>query len=310
MKRVLITGANGFVGRHLCQHLLNHTDWYLILLDQILDDELCSKGRVTRLEGGLENAAIIERALSFPLDIVFHLAALPGGAAEQNPGLSREINLNATLDLLDGLGRQGNCPRVVYSSTIAVLGSPLPEVVDDQSPVRPRMIYGTHKAMIELALADYTRRNKLNSVAVRLPGIIARPFMPNGLKSAFLSNAFHHIAAGHRFTSPVSCEATMWLMSVQQCVKNLVHAARVSDNAIPTSRVVTLPAVRTTMQALLETLLYQTGSSESLLEWQPDEDLEQDFGQQPPLLTPVAEAAGFRSDQDLASLVAAGLSLI
>ena len=226
MKNVMITGAGGFVGRHLCELLLNTTDWQLTLLDNMFtDDWLAENQRVTKIAGQLQDTSILDQVFSTVFDVIFHLASLPGGAAEQDPDLSKEVNLDATLDLFERAAAQGNCPRIVFTSTIAVLGAPMPAIVDDNCLILPAMTYGAHKAMTELALADASRRGTLDAVTVRLPGIVARPLTKNGLKSAFLSNAFHLLAAGEAFISPVSEQATMWLMSVQQCAANLAKGA-------------------------------------------------------------------------------------
>lgn len=310
MKNVMITGAGGFVGRHLCELLLNTTDWQLTLLDTMLaEDWLADNQRVTKITGQLQDADTLERAFSRVYDVVFHLASLPGGAAEQDPELSKVVNLDATLALFERAAAQGNCPRIVFTSTIAVLGAPMPAIVDDNCLIIPAMTYGAHKAMTELALADASRRGLLDAVTVRLPGIVARPLAKSGLKSAFMSNAFHLLAKGHEFISPVSEQATLWLMSVQQCAANLALGATLDSTNMPTSRVVTLPALRVSMSDLLDEIVSQAGASKQLISWQADPQLEVLFGQHPPLLTPAAEKAGFSHDVDLSSLVTKALLL-
>ncbi|MFX5195305.1 NAD-dependent epimerase/dehydratase family protein, partial [Acinetobacter baumannii] len=81
-------------------------------------------------QGDFSDTALIEQALAQPVDVVFHLASIPGGMAEQNYELSRKVNVDAMLFLFEQLKQQGNCPRVVFASTIAVYGSDLPEQVD------------------------------------------------------------------------------------------------------------------------------------------------------------------------------------
>ncbi|MBN27813.1 MAG: epimerase [Alteromonadaceae bacterium] len=310
MKNVMITGAGGFVGRHLCELLLNTTDWQLTLLDNMFtDDWLAENQRVTKIAGQLQDTSILDQVFSTVFDVIFHLASLPGGAAEQDPDLSKEVNLDATLDLFERAAAQGNCPRIVFTSTIAVLGAPMPAIVDDNCLILPAMTYGAHKAMTELALADASRRGTLDAVTVRLPGIVARPLTKNGLKSAFLSNAFHLLAAGEAFISPVSEQATMWLMSVQQCAANLAKGATLDSSNMPKSRVVTLPALRISMSELLDEIVSQCGASKQLISWKAEVELEVLFGQQPPLLTPAAEKAGFCHDDDLSTLVAKALLL-
>ncbi len=309
MKRVIVTGAGGFVGKQLCQVLIEQTDWHLVLIDNVLSHLLLPDERVTLIEAGLQDEGVLDRAFASPCDTLFHLAAVPGGAAEQDPALSKTVNLDATLAMFERAAAQANCPRIVFSSTIAVLGAPMPEVVDDSCPIVPAMTYGTHKAMVELALADLSRRGLVDSVTVRLPGIVARPLAKNGLKTAFLSNVFHLLARNEPFVSPVSQQATTWLMSVQQCAQNLFHASTLDSALMPVSRVVTLPALRVVMGEFVTEIARQANVSLSLVSWEPDEGLEQGFGKQPPLYTPAADKAGFVHDADIAALVANGVSL-
>lgn len=309
MKRAIITGAGGFIGTHLVEGLLSSTNWYLTLLDNyIADDWLKNNSRVSKIVADISQIENIQLALTEPCDYLFHLAAIPGGAAELNPQLSRQINLNATLDLFEQVALQKNCPRVIYSSTIAVLGA-VSETVNDDTPNLPIMSYGTHKAMVELALADAHRRGNIEAIILRLPGIVARPLTENGLKSAFLSNAFHLLSQGKHFVSPVSKDATMWLMSVQQCVENLIWATQLDSQDMPISRAVTLPALRVSMQRLLQEIVAQSKRSHKHISWQPDPQLEVSFGQQPILNTPAAIKAGFKHDDHLYSMVEKALLL-
>jgi hypothetical protein len=104
----------------------------------------------------------------------------------------------------------------------------------------------------------------------------------------------------------------MWLMSVGRCVDNLLNAAGVAPEALPTSRAMTLPAIRVTMAELIaaigEGARGEGGGADGAraapaVTYQPDAALERAFGAYPPLTTVVAEAAGFRNDGDIASLV-------
>ncbi|TXS90306.1 NAD-dependent epimerase/dehydratase family protein [Parahaliea maris] len=307
--KVVVTGAGGFVGRALAQRLACDASLSLTLMDTQLPVIECpDRERIQSVQGQLQDAAVREKILSGGVDVLFHLAALPGGAAEGNPELSREVNLDSTLNLFEEAAAAGSNPRIVFTSTIAVLGAPLPPVVDDNCRIQPAMVYGTHKAMVELALADMSRRGQLDAVSVRLPGIVARPPAPSGLKSAFMSNLFHALQAGEPFTSPISPQGTLWLMSVERCVDNLVHAAKLDSKTMPASRVVTLPALRCTMGELAGAVAAQCEVAESLVSYQADEGLEAHFGTHPPLQTPAAESAGFSDDDSLQNLVQRALA--
>ncbi len=252
----------------------------------------------------MRQANILASAFEAGARSVVHLVSLPGGAAEADPDLSFAVNVEASLTLMGEAARRLDRPRFVYSSSIAVFGDPLPEAgVDDATPLRPRLIYGLHKRMVEDALATLTRRGELDAVGLRLPGIVARPEGAAGLKSAFMSDVFHAIAAGRTITLPVSRQAEVWLMSVQQTAACLAHAVSMDTAFLPEDRVVTLPALRVTMEALVVAIAAANGQSVCDVRYQADEALEAAFGRHPILSTPAAERAGFRHDGSVEALV-------
>lgn len=304
--RIAITGASGFVGRHLCARLLD-AGAEVVGLD-VTDVDMPRGTKV--VSGDIADPAVRARALAGGLDALIHLATVPGGAAEADPASSRRINLDASYDLLVETGAVRPGARVVFASSIAVLGDRLPGAVDDATPLSPRMIYGGHKAMMEQALAMLSNRGIIDGVTVRLPGILARPQGPSGLKSAFLSDLFHALRAGRAFTCPVSSEGTIWAQSLARCTDNLVHALGLNSALLPPTRSVTLPALRIGMGDLVHEIARQCRFLPTLVDYRPDPDLEAAFASNPPLATPAAERAGFAHDGDLASLVASALATL
>lgn len=302
--KAIITGAGGFIGQELVKQLAANSTNELYLFDaQFPDNFYQDRNHVTCIEGNLADSNARTELLSRDFDVLFHLAALPGGASEEDPELSKQINLTATLALVEEAAAKVKCPRIVYSSTIAVLPTPMPELVDDNCPLVPELTYGAHKAMVEIALADLSRRGIIDSIGVRLPGIVARPPASSALKSAFLSNVFHALKAGEAFVSPVSAKATMWLMSAHKCAENLIYAATVDSNKMPKSRCVTLPVIRASMTELVTAIANEVQQSTSLVSYQPNSQLEAIFGSQPPIKTTAAEQAGFKNDKTLQLLV-------
>jgi len=309
--KVLVTGAGGFIGREVLRRLASEPDLRVIALDARLDG-LVASPTLTLCTGDLCEASTRAAAIGDGVDVLVHLASVPGGAAEADPALSQRVNVDATLDLFAAAARVGNRPRVVFASTIAVYGDPLPaQGVDDATPPAPRMIYGAHKAMAEIGVATLSRRGAIDGLSLRLPGILARPKGPSGQKSAFMSNLFHALREGQPFVSPVSAQGTMWLMSVTQCAENLARAIRSVDFArLPPGRAFTLPAQRVTMGALAHAVARQAGASAVAVTYLPDAALEAGFAAQPPLATPAAEAAGFAHDGDVDTLVSRALAVI
>ncbi len=304
---ILVTGAGGFVGRALVGALSAQGRGRIVAVDSRFGSPMQGEG-VEAVEADLTDPAAIAQICVGGIEAVIHLAAVPGGAAEADPLLSRRVNVDATSDLIETVAKQGSRPRFVFASTIAVFGDPLPaEGVDDDTPLRPRLIYGAHKAMVETLVATMSRRGAINGISLRLPGVVARPKGPSGLKSAFMSDLFHALAAGEAFTSPVSEAAALWLMSVEQCAQNLVHALDVDEGLLPPSRAMTLPALRVTMADLAAAVAAATGADPALVGYAPDAALEAAFGAHPPLSTALADTAGFRHDGQVGALVAQAL---
>ncbi len=301
--RVVVTGAGGFVGAALVRALAFEGARVTALDSQ----SFTAPSAVRKIVGDILDPYAVGAALADGADIVIHLAALPGGAAAADPALSRRINVDATLNLFDAVGAANPSVRLVYASTVAVLGPSLPERVDDSTPRRPGMAYGAHKLMAEIALAELTRQRALDGIAVRLPGIVARPGGNTALKSAFMSDVFHAVAGGRPFVSPVSHGATMWLMSLRCCVRNLLHASNVDPSHLPEARALTLPVVRASMAELVAAIARHCGTDPSLVSYAPDAQLEHAFGNYPTLETGLADAAGFASDGGLDDLVSAVL---
>jgi D-erythronate 2-dehydrogenase len=312
---LLITGASGFIGRALSSRLLSDAArrprglgpiGRLTLMD--LRFEGPEVARVRRLSGSIADPALLARAFDTPVDVVFHLASVPGGAAEVNYELGRQVNLDATLKLLETARAQavgGSKPPVfVFASSIAVLGAPLPPHVTDTTPPQPKLTYGAQKLLGEILVSDFSRRGWVDGRSIRLPGIVARPPARTGQLSAFLSDILRELAAGHSYDCPVAADATTWLMSVHCMVDNLLRAAVLPAAACKDTRVWTLPAQRTSMTQLVQAVADVYG--EDVLQrvsYQSNPALEANFGCYPPLSTPAAEAVGFRHDGDLPTLV-------
>jgi len=314
--RVLVTGASGFIGGTLVRllrdegHIGDQAIDVLAAADQRLP--LSDAPGLLALEGDLAGAAMLRRIVDFAPQVCFHLAAVPGGAAEADPLLSRRVNLDGTLDLFQTLAdaartRREAPPVVVYASTIAVYGSPLPDPVTPDSPTRPALIYGAHKLACEMMLADFTRRGLLDGRSLRLPGIVARPRAPSGLLSAFMSELLHTLAAGEPFTCPVGPQATAWWMSAARCAQNLVHAASMDparDAASQATRAWPLPVLRLSIAEVVRTLSRVHGvDGDRLVRYAPQPGIEAVFGRYPPLDDRAARALGLRDDGTPEALV-------
>jgi nucleoside-diphosphate-sugar epimerase len=308
MTRVLVTGAGGFIGgvlvRRLLQHGLDGRPVTRVVAVDLALPNLPADARLQAVAGSIAEDAVLQNALAEPVDAVFHLASVPGGAAEQNPDLGRRVNLDATLRLLDGLRDQGGAPRLVFASTIAVYGECLPAVVDEQSAAAPALSYGAQKLAGEIMIADAARRGWVQACSLRLPGVVARPGDGAGLMSAFMSQLFWKLRAGVPIVVPVSADGAAWWISVGACVDNLLHAACMATAALGPRRMAQMPAQHLTVADVVAALARAYGADRSaLVRYEPQALVQRLFASYPPLHTPAAEALGFRHDGSVDALV-------
>jgi nucleoside-diphosphate-sugar epimerase len=145
--RFLITGATGFIGKHLTTLLLQEGHQLVCLVRDPKKLEADIASRVEVLRGDL--SLFQDASLVLPeVDVVVHLAAVIAGKNEAEYGA---INFDAVKDLLDALRRQRWQPkRVLFASSLAAAGPNHHEAPhtedDDVMPIDP---YGQAKANAE-----------------------------------------------------------------------------------------------------------------------------------------------------------------
>jgi nucleoside-diphosphate-sugar epimerase len=307
---ILITGADGFIGRCLVSRLLSAGEIpglgesrRLVLLDRGFAS-LSPEARVRAVAGDFADSAILREAFAQPVDCIFHLASIPGGAAEADFERGLNVNLEGTLKLLEQARRQSHPAKLVFASTIGVYGAPLPERIDESTVAAPTLSYGAHKLIGEVLVSDYSRRAFIDGRCVRIPGIVARPPQPSGLLSGFLSNLIRTLSAGRPFVCPVAADGMSWWMSRTCVVENLLHAAGLSADEVQRRRVWLLPVLRASMAEIVAAIGRVRGQElRGLVEYRPDAALQAQFASYPPLHCPGSVAAGFRNDGTLEALV-------
>ena len=267
--RVLVTGADGFIGRALVPALrVGH--------DVIATD---------RHDGDIADPAHLDRLFEGPFDRVFHLAAIVSGAAEADFDAGRRVNLDATIGLLDRCRAQarrgGPVVRFVHASSIAVFGTPLPTRIDDATEAKPSLSYGTHKRVAELLIDDATRRGELDGRALRLSGVVVRPALPNGAHSAFNSDVIREPLAGREVECPVGADATIWVTSRRAAVANLLRLAACDGAAIGAQRAVTAPALAISVGEVVAALGRVDAAAPARVSYRPQAAIEAQFGRWP-----------------------------
>lgn len=252
--KVLIIGGAGMVGRKLAERLAKDGTLggraikALTLFDVVPPEAPAGEAfEVESLTGDLPAPGEAEKLIAGKPDVVFHLAAIVSGEAEQDFDKGYRINLDGTRHLFDAIRKTGYAPRVVFTSSIAVFGAPFPDSIPDEFHLTPLTSYGTQKAIGELLLADYTRRGIFDGVGIRLPTICVRPGKPNKAASGFFSNIIREPLVGQSAVLPVSEDVRHWHASPRSAVGFLVHAATIDGDMIGPRRNLSMPGVSVTV---------------------------------------------------------------
>ena len=121
--KVLVVGSEGFIGQFLVAQLLQGVASQITLLDVRMAPR-APDPRLRIVAGDITDRSTLERAIDGGVDCVFHLASIPGGAAEQNFELGLKVNLQATIELLEVLRLSGTKPRLVLPAPSASMACP------------------------------------------------------------------------------------------------------------------------------------------------------------------------------------------
>ena len=200
-------------------------------------------------------------------DIIFHLAAIVSGEAEADFEKGYRINLDGTRNLLEAIRLQGQDykPKLIFTSSIAVFGTPFPTAIDDEFLSAPLTSYGTQKAICELLISDYSRRGILDGIAMRMPTVCVRPGKPNKAASGFFSNIIREPLVGLEAVLPVDDSVRHWHASPRAAVNMLVHAAELDANKLGARRAISMPGLSCTVAEQIAALTKVAGLSAAKL---------------------------------------------
>lgn len=249
---ILITGASGMIGRKLLARLVAAGALNGKPIDKLTLIDVSAPQKPQGFTGGvatsaadIADAAAARAAVTGRPDVIFHLAAVVSGEAELDFEKGVHVNLDGSRALIEAIraAGEGYRPRLVFTSSIAVFGAPFPDAIADDFHLTPLTSYGTQKAIVELLLADYTRRGFLDAIGIRLPSIVVRPGRPNKAASGFFSSIIREPLAGEEAVLPVEDSVLHWHASPRAAVRFLMHAAGVDREKLAPRVNLTMPGV-------------------------------------------------------------------
>jgi threonine 3-dehydrogenase len=241
---VLVTGANGEIGRTLLQRM--HTDgrYRVVTVDLTPLPEKYRGFCLETYAGNIMDRYLLDQiAAHHEIEVVFHLAALLSTRGERDPDLAHQVNVEGTLHLLrmaqNQSARLGRAVRFIFPSSIAVYG--MPSVAEKTKAGRvkeehwnvPITMYGCNKLYCE-HLGRYFTENfrqlgalaavsRLDFRSLRFPGLISAETAPTGGTSDFGPEMLHAAAQKQPYKSFVGPDAKIPFMAMPDAVTALVH---------------------------------------------------------------------------------------
>lgn len=258
---ILITGAAGMIGRKLTARLVKNGQLNGQNIGQLTLIDVVAPEKPTGFAGAVEVSTIdlsgpgvAAKAVAGKPEMIFHLAGVVSGEAETDFEKGYRVNLDGTRALLEAIRTANYKPKVVFTSSIAVYGAPFPQSIPDDFHLAPLTSYGTQKAICELLLADYTRREFLDGVGIRLPTICVRPGKPNKAASGFFSGIIREPLAGQEALLPVADTVRHTHASPRAAVGFLVHAAGLTREQLGLRINLAMPGVSCTVGDQIDAL--------------------------------------------------------
>jgi len=143
--KILITGAGGFLGQFLARELLSNPEHHVVLTDIV--DVPVPKGSKNPQNATTIKADLLkdQSVITPDLDAVYLFHGIMSAGSEANYDLGISVNLESTRIILEKLRHTKPGIRVIYSSSQAVYGQPLPSVVSEATLPTPEGSYGSAK---------------------------------------------------------------------------------------------------------------------------------------------------------------------
>jgi len=231
-QRVLVTGADGFIGSHLVERLVEEGARVkaLTLYNSFNDwgwlEQIGCLSQVEVVNGDVRDPHFCLELVK-GADVIFHLAALiPIPYSYRAPDSYVDTNAKGTLHLCQAAVRQG-VKRFVHTSTSEVYGTAQYLPIDEKHPLQPQSPYSASKIAADmLALSFY--------YSFQLPVVVARPFNTFGPRQsarAVIPTIISQIASGMEEVQVGDLTPTRDFTFVEDTCRGLAAVAGLEDGA-------------------------------------------------------------------------------
>ena len=232
-KNILITGGAGFIGSHIANELIEDNE--VTIIDNLSTGNIKNlkypeHGNLNFIKEDICKADLDE--LTQGIDYIFHLAAMASvPLSVENPIKCNEINLNATVKLLESAVKQ-DVKKIVFSSSSAVYGENKNMPLKETEPPMPTSPYAASKASCELYLKSFYESYGLNYTALRYFNVFGPKQDKNSQYAAVIPNFISALLEGHRAEIYGDGEQTRDFVYVRDVVRANIYACKSDYNGI------------------------------------------------------------------------------
>jgi nucleoside-diphosphate-sugar epimerase len=228
--KILVTGANGQIGRVLTDELRKKYGTSNVLASDIQKHHIHNDPfefldilNLQRLKEIIEDHNINQ---------IYHLAAILSANGEWNPVKTWNINLNGLLSVLE-LAREKNIEKIFFPSTIAVFGKTTPRINTPQDvPTLPTTVYGISKATGELLCNYYHQRYGTDVRSLRYPGIIGWQSLPSGGTTDYAVEIYHAALKGETYECFLAEDTRLPMMYMDDAIQATIQLMDAAVDAI------------------------------------------------------------------------------
>ncbi len=215
--KILVTGANGQIGRVLTQELRRKYGQNAVVATDIT--KLGEDVEPFEFLDILNNQRLRELVFDHKITQIYHLAAILSANGEWNPIKTWNINLNGLLSILE-LARELNMEKVFFPSTIAVFGNTTPRVQTPQDvPLVPSTVYGMSKSTGELWCNYFNQKFGLDVRSLRYPGIIGWQSLPAGGTTDYAVEIYHEALKHQQYECFLAENTRLPMMYMNDAIK-------------------------------------------------------------------------------------------
>ncbi|KXK39788.1 MAG: NAD-dependent epimerase/dehydratase family protein [Saprospiraceae bacterium] len=228
--RILVTGANGQIGRVLTAKLRELYGNNNVLATDITKHDLDSEP--FEFLDILNHQRTLEIIDDYKINQIYHLAAILSANGEWNPVKTWNINLNGLLSVLE-ICREKNIDRMFFPSTIAVFGNTTPRLDTPQDvPLLPTTVYGMSKTSGELWCNYYHKRYGVDVRSVRYPGIIGWQSLPAGGTTDYAVEIYHAALKEGHYECFLNADTRLPMMYMDDAIKATINIMQADPQEI------------------------------------------------------------------------------